>query len=465
MSETPAPYTVAATVVTFMQCPVAGFQYHGGEAVWSRLRPGEELRLEREPGTRHDPRAIRIQWRDVMLGYVPREANYALSQLMDHGASVKARIESRREGAAPWDRLMIEVLWAPGQQGPHCIPEPGREAVATPHLLVRSLANRVFGPGASAGQCEWVEEHLQALALAGVEHPALLPFLRLVAENWKFGSEDDPLAALQRLMLATGLEPAAWKRLPRWTFGAFASLPAAWMKPLPVARIANLLLGLDLFQPPPRDFARHVSFLAEYRRDPHGHPHDVERLPLWFMRAVLKGVERAGDASWKAEFAEDLRCCADWLIDLRPSPDANQEKAGWDWVLAQARGYRKWRGLALQAPWPLPVGEMTFGPWWVVPIASPADLAAEAAAMKNCLEEYASDCRSGEVVVFSIRDALTSERAACFAVSRDDRDEPWELEQIAAKMNEPASEEACVVAALVVERMNRQGASSTRLRG
>src|SRR5688572_7397796 len=102
MSETPAPYTVTASAVALMQCPVAGFQYHGGEAVWSRLRPGEELRLRREPGNRHDARAILIAWHDVTLGYIPREANYALSQLMDRGAAVKARIESRREGAAPW---------------------------------------------------------------------------------------------------------------------------------------------------------------------------------------------------------------------------------------------------------------------------------------------------------------------------------------------------------------------------
>ena len=74
--------------------------------------------------------------------------------------------------------------------------------------------------------------------------------------------------------------------------------------------------------------------------------------------------------------------------------------------------------------------------------------------MRNCLEDYDEYCRSGNVVLFSIRDALTSERTACFAVSRADQGGPWELEQIAAKMNEPASEEACAVAALVVERMN-----------
>lgn len=455
MSPKPVPDAVPASAVALMQCPVAGFQYHEGEAVWSRLRPGEELRLEREPGNRHDPRAIVIAWRDVRLGYVPREANYALAQLMDRGAAVKARIESRREGAGPSDRLMIEVLWSPGQQAPRCLPGEQAGAWATPHLLVLSLANRIFGPGAAAVQCNWVAEHLRPLALIGVEHPAMLPFLRLVAANWKAAYCDDPLEALQRMMLAAGLEPAAWKRLPRWKFAAFRGMPEAWRRIPQVAWAANLLFRLGLKEAPPPPFARHAVFFAYYRSE-HDDPRlDLERAPLWFMRAMLKGVERAGKLAWRTGFDEEVRCCADWLLDTHPSPDANQQKAGWDWVLAQARAHEEARRLALAAPWPLPVGAMTCGGWWVVPLGSVGDLAVEAAAMRNCLVDYAHLCRSGDVVVFSIRDALTSQRAACFAVSRARPGAPWVLEEIAGKMNEPARGEVLGVAARVVERMNR----------
>jgi hypothetical protein len=62
-----------------------------------------------EPGNRHDPRAITVQWQSVMLGYVPRDANYALSQMMDREARAEARVKSLRAGGDPWQRVLIEV--------------------------------------------------------------------------------------------------------------------------------------------------------------------------------------------------------------------------------------------------------------------------------------------------------------------------------------------------------------------
>jgi hypothetical protein len=72
MSERQAPGRVEDEPVALMQCPVAGFQYYGGESCWAQIRPEDRLALNRKPGNRHDSRAITVQWRDVTLGYVPR---------------------------------------------------------------------------------------------------------------------------------------------------------------------------------------------------------------------------------------------------------------------------------------------------------------------------------------------------------------------------------------------------------
>ena len=101
--------TPDAAPIPLMQCPIAGFQFHGGNRCKGRIRPGDPLELRREPGNRHDPRAITVAWQGVTLGYVPREANYALSQMMDRGARVAARVTALREGGDPWQRVMIEV--------------------------------------------------------------------------------------------------------------------------------------------------------------------------------------------------------------------------------------------------------------------------------------------------------------------------------------------------------------------
>lgn len=92
--------------------PVAGFQYHQGEACWVDIPDGAELTLTREPENRHDPRAIRVEWRSRKLGYVPRLENATLASLMDRGQALSARLSAKRESRDPWQRLALDVFLA-----------------------------------------------------------------------------------------------------------------------------------------------------------------------------------------------------------------------------------------------------------------------------------------------------------------------------------------------------------------
>ena len=87
------------------ESPVAGFQYHEGESDWSRLSAGDQLELLREPANPYDRRAVAVYWREFKLGYVPRAANTACSQMMDRGERLTARIERLRESSDPWKRV------------------------------------------------------------------------------------------------------------------------------------------------------------------------------------------------------------------------------------------------------------------------------------------------------------------------------------------------------------------------
>ena len=106
MSLTPPTLGVMSLL---MSCRVAGFQHHLGPRFLGQLKPGDTLTLRREPGNRHDPRAIRVEWRGAILGYVPREANFAAAQLMDRGTVLTARIGEMRAGGDPRQRLLIEI--------------------------------------------------------------------------------------------------------------------------------------------------------------------------------------------------------------------------------------------------------------------------------------------------------------------------------------------------------------------
>lgn len=95
------------------QCPLAGFQYHDGEELWTYLTVGDNLELVREPGNPHDANAIRIDWLGRKLGYVPRAENQAAARLMDAGKRLEARIGGLRKSSNPWLRVSVEV-WSVG---------------------------------------------------------------------------------------------------------------------------------------------------------------------------------------------------------------------------------------------------------------------------------------------------------------------------------------------------------------
>lgn len=92
--------------------PLAGFQYHQGEALWPQLAVGQPLQLEREPDNRYDDRAVRVEWHGHKLGYVPRLDNATVSQLLDRGEKLEATIAWLNESHNPWERIGVEVKWA-----------------------------------------------------------------------------------------------------------------------------------------------------------------------------------------------------------------------------------------------------------------------------------------------------------------------------------------------------------------
>lgn len=96
--------------ILLQDSPLAGFQYHAGKTVWPQLRVGDALTLTREPDNRYDPRAVRVDWRGLKLGYVPRRENADVARLMDNGQPLVARISRLAEGRDPWSRVRFEVV-------------------------------------------------------------------------------------------------------------------------------------------------------------------------------------------------------------------------------------------------------------------------------------------------------------------------------------------------------------------
>lgn len=99
----------AARRYLIQQCPLAGFQYHQGEALWEQMAVGNRLELVREPANPFDGNAIRIDWNGRKLGYMPRIQNQATARLLDEGTRLEAQIAGLKESRNPWDRVEVEV--------------------------------------------------------------------------------------------------------------------------------------------------------------------------------------------------------------------------------------------------------------------------------------------------------------------------------------------------------------------
>jgi hypothetical protein len=107
----PQPVRAQVTAHILLQdSPLAGFQYHAGRALWPQLRVGDALTLVRDPGNSHDARAVRVEWRGRMIGYVPRRENADVARLLDRGQVLEARIVRLSDVRDPWSRVRLEIL-------------------------------------------------------------------------------------------------------------------------------------------------------------------------------------------------------------------------------------------------------------------------------------------------------------------------------------------------------------------
>ena len=79
----------------FMECHVAGRQYHDADEVWNELKVGTKLRLVRDLDNRYDPKAVAIVYdqkrkgeeetEEFVLGYIPKDENEIVAALLEMG--------------------------------------------------------------------------------------------------------------------------------------------------------------------------------------------------------------------------------------------------------------------------------------------------------------------------------------------------------------------------------------------
>lgn len=105
-----SPRAAPLRPILIQESPLAGFQYHEGERLWTQMCVGQPLTLVRETGNPYDSKAVRVDWQGQKLGYVPRVENTAVAQMLDRGERLTARIVRLKEDQNPWERVWFTMV-------------------------------------------------------------------------------------------------------------------------------------------------------------------------------------------------------------------------------------------------------------------------------------------------------------------------------------------------------------------
>ena len=88
----------------------AGLCYHEAKAIWDQMKLGDRLTLIREADNPFDPNAVRVDWNEHKLGYIPRAENAAVARQLDRGNRLSARITRLSQTRNHRRKLEFEVF-------------------------------------------------------------------------------------------------------------------------------------------------------------------------------------------------------------------------------------------------------------------------------------------------------------------------------------------------------------------
>lgn len=107
--ESYEPYEPSRQMMAFY---VAGFQFWDGALALAELKVGERVDLIPELKNPHDPNAVAIRFRGKKLGYVPRESNAVLAQMLyfGHRGCFEAVVQQVSPERSPWHQVRVGVF-------------------------------------------------------------------------------------------------------------------------------------------------------------------------------------------------------------------------------------------------------------------------------------------------------------------------------------------------------------------
>ncbi|MCL2137674.1 MAG: HIRAN domain-containing protein [Coriobacteriia bacterium] len=94
-----------------LDCYIAGFTYYDGISVFDDLSIGTSVALRAEPDNPYDPNAVAVFYGNSKLGYIPRNTNKLISDLLyfGYGEIMEALISTRDIYAQPEKQFRVVI--------------------------------------------------------------------------------------------------------------------------------------------------------------------------------------------------------------------------------------------------------------------------------------------------------------------------------------------------------------------
>lgn len=94
--------------IMVLECMVAGTSFRKLDKVEAELLSTVQLEMKREGKNEFDQFAIALYFKEIKVGYIPKEKNQVIARLMDAGKAFYSTIQAK-EWEGNWLRLDVRV--------------------------------------------------------------------------------------------------------------------------------------------------------------------------------------------------------------------------------------------------------------------------------------------------------------------------------------------------------------------
>jgi hypothetical protein len=94
--------------IMVLECMVAGTSFRKLDKVEAELLSTVQLEMKREGKNEFDQFAIALFFKEIKVGYIPKEKNQVIARLMDAGKAFYSTIQAK-EWEGNWLRLDVKV--------------------------------------------------------------------------------------------------------------------------------------------------------------------------------------------------------------------------------------------------------------------------------------------------------------------------------------------------------------------